>query len=469
MITKNQRYTVTIENTTIEGFGVCRIDGRAVFVQGALEGEQWDILILKVSAAAVWAKGLQCLSAARDRLDNDCPNPCGGCALRQAEYSAELNIKQQHVKDCLNRIGNLGVEAVPIHPSPSVRRYRNKAIFAVGLSNGRAVFGFYRPRSHDIIPITDCLLQSERCIRAAKAVTDYLNREHILPYDEATGKGTLRHIFYRESRCGDAVLCLISARGFGNRTEELVNCLRETCNELTGIVLNINKTTGNTVLSGDFYTLWGEPTVRETFCGYTFRFSPQAFLQVNPSQAEMIYRKAVTFASGIEKTIESETNCASNKEAEPCSNNKLALELYCGAGTVSLCLATAFNRVIAAEIVPEAVENARLNAEYNGVETIEFRCADAGGIADQLSAEGIRPNVVLVDPPRKGLTGQVIYDISRMQPERVVYISCNPATLARDLRVFTDLGYELKYAEAFDMFPRTAHVETVVLMSRKDT
>ena len=450
---KNDQYTVTIENSTIEGYGVCRIEGRAVFVQGALEGEEWEILILKVTASAVWAKALHCLTPSQSRVENDCPNPCGGCVFRHADYSAELRTKQKHVEDCLNRIGNLGVNTVPIHPSPSVLRYRNKAIFAVGSMQNQAVIGFYRPRSHDIIPIDDCRLQSELCVRAAKAVTNFLNRNQIAPYDEVTGKGTVRHIFFRESRCGDAVLCLVSARGFGSRTGELVSFLRESCPDLTGIVLNVNKTSGNTVLAGDFYTLWGNPDVRETFCGYTFRISPQAFLQVNPPQAEAIYRRAVKFASDSESSTE----------------NTLALELYCGAGTVSLCLSQSFQNVLAAEIVPEAVKNARMNVACNGADNVEFCCADAGEIADRLCKEGVRPDAVLVDPPRKGLAPQVIRDIVRMLPSRIVYISCNPATLARDLKLFAECGYDLKVAEAYDMFPRTGHVETVCLIERKST
>lgn len=451
---KNDTYTVKIENSTIEGYGVCRVEERAVFVQGALEGEIWEILILKVTASAIWAKAVNCLAPSQYRIENDCPNPCGGCVFRHADYPAELRAKQKHVEDCLNRIGNLDVETVPIHPSPSSLRYRNKAIFAVGESAGKAVFGFYRPRSHDIVPINDCLLQSKQCIRAAKAVTDFLNQDQIPPYDEVTGKGSVRHIFYRESRCGDAVLCLVSARGFGSRTEALVSFLKEACPELTGIVLNINKTGGNTVLAGDFYTLWGDPDVRETFCGYTFHISPQAFLQVNPPQAEAIYRKAVAFAAD------------SGREPGAKAENKLALELYCGAGTVSLSLSQAFQHVLAAEIVPDAVVNAQYNAADNGVENVEFRCADAGAVADQLCEEGLKPDAVLVDPPRKGLSPQVIRDVVRMQPSRVVYISCNPATLARDLKLFAECGYSLFKTAAYDMFPRTGHVETVVLLSR---
>ena len=450
MLRKNQVLTATMENNTVEGYGVCRVEGRAVFVQGALCGETWEILILKVTASAVWAKGLRCLEASADRIPNDCQNPCGGCTMRHAKYDLELAVKKNHVKDCLNRIGGIDPAELPIHPSPSVQRYRNKAVFAVGMRDGKAIFGFYRPHSHNIVPISDCLLQSERCMESAKAVISFLNEKGIPPYNEVTGKGTVRHIFFRETRCGDAVLCIVSANGFGNQTSELIMYLRNACPFLTGIVLNINRTKGNTVLYGDFYTLWGEENVREIFCGYRFKISTQAFLQINPLQAEAIYRKALDYAAGTEEPLSS----------------RLALELYCGAGTASMCLTKAFDRVIAAEIIPEAVENARCNADSNGVTNVEFICADAAEAAEKLRTEGLTPDVVVVDPPRKGLAEEVIRDITGMQPDRVVYISCNPATLARDIKLFSGQNYIMTAAEAFDMFPRTGHVESVVLMSR---
>ena len=453
MIEKNQIYTVSVENMTIDGYGVCRIDGCAVFIPAAVTGETWEIKILKVTSAAIWAKGLQCLNPSAKRIPNDCANPCGGCALRHIDYETELTVKQEHVKNCLKRIGSIETESLESHPSPFTHRYRNKAIFAVGTLGEKAVFGFYRPRSHNIIPVEDCLLQSEQCLSAARAVTDFLNRNSIPAYDENTGKGTVRHIYFRESRCGDAVLCIVSACGFGRMTQELTDYIRRSCLGLTGIVLNINKNRGNTVLSGDFYTLWGSENVRETFCGYTFLISLRAFLQVNPLQAEAIYRKATDLASGSDRQ----------------NSTGLALELYCGAGTVSLCLSGLFQRVIAAEIVPEAIENAKYNADCNGVRNVEFICADASEVADMVASDGLRPDVVVVDPPRKGLSEQVVLDIVRMQPERIVYISCNAATLARDLSFFSEKHYSLNSAESFDMFPRTGHVETVVLMSRKDT
>ncbi len=444
MLKKNQTAEVYIDGCTPEGYGVCRLDGRAVFVSDALRGERCEVLILKVTNHAVWAKCLRILEASPERLEADCPHLCGGCTLRNMTYEEELRVKKEHVDDCLRRIGGQNKCSLNIHPSPSISRYRNKAIFAVDTAEGKTAFGFYRPRSHKLVPVEDCLLQSEVCLRAAHAVAAFLNVYRIPAYNEQTCKGVIRHLFWRESGLGDRVICIVAARGFGNLTNELVNWLRREIPELTGIVLNINKTKGNTVLTGDFYTLWGNPCVRESLCGNVFEIAPQAFLQINPAQAELLYAKALEFAG----------------------KGELCLDLYCGAGTVTLALAGQFNRVIGAEIVPEAVENAAQNAICNGVKNTEFICADAAEAAERFNSDRVRPDVIVVDPPRKGLAESVVNDIAAMVPDRVVYISCNPATLARDLRRFEEKGYVLEKAEAYDMFPRCPHVESVVKFTR---
>ncbi len=450
MLTKNQRADVRIESCTPEGYGICRLEGRAVFVASAMAGERWEILILKVTASAVWAKGLRLLEPSSCRCEPDCRNLCGGCTLRHMDYEEELRVKKEYVDDCLCRLGKQPTGTAAVHPSPLTARYRNKAIFAVDTVAGKPSFGFYRPRTHTLVPVRDCLLQSEKCLQAARAVTAFMERYEIPPYEEQSGKGTVRHIFWRESRRGDAVLCIVAARGFGNLTSALTEFLREQCPFLTGIVLNINKTRGNTVLAGEFYPLWGRPTVAESLCGNEFEVAPQAFLQINPPQAEALYQKALAYAT-------------ESRAGEP-AGKALALDLYCGAGTVSLCLAGRFRKVIGAEIVPQAIENAKENAERNGIENAEFVCADAAEIADRLKREGLRPDAVVVDPPRKGLAESVVRDIAAMQPDRVVYISCNPSTLARDVARFNETGYCLSAAEAYDMFPKTSHIETVALL-----
>ena len=448
-IRKNDRYTVLTEGYSSEAFGVCRVKGRAVFLPGAIPGESWEIQILKVTNTAIYAKGLRLLSPASGRVNSDCPwyGKCGGCDTRHLSYEEELSFKLGRVNDALHHIGKQNLSASEILGSQATARYRNKAIFAVAERNGLPDFGFYRERSHELISVEDCLLQTELSCRSARAVVEFLQMNGLPAYDETTGRGTVRHIFCRQAYHGkDAVLCISTASGFGARTQELTELLRQRCPELSGIVLNVNKTRGNTVLAGEFYPLWGDPMLHDTLCGLSFSIAPQAFFQINPPQAERLYEKAAEYA-----------------QAGP---EDLVFDLYCGAGTISLRLARDAGRVIGAEIVPEAVENAGENARQNGISNVEFLCADAGEAAKTLSKRGLRPAVVVVDPPRKGMSEDAVEALASMAPERVVYVSCNPATLARDILRFQSFGYLLRDVTAVDMFPRTCHVETVVLLTR---
>ena len=357
-------------------------------------------------------------------------------------------MKLSRVNDALRRIGGLDVEAGAILPAAEPLRYRNKAIFAIAGTPDGPAFGFYRRGSHDLVPVTDCLLQPGEASACAAAVCGFM-REHAIPaYDPASGRGAVRHVFVRRAQDGRAVCCVVSASGLGAATAELPAYLRSRCPSLTGVVLNINRSRGNTVLAGDFYTLWGQAELRDTLCGFSFDLSPQSFFQINPPQAEKLYDIAVAYA------------------APPGTGT--VLDLYCGAGTISLCLARGAQRVIGAEIVPEAVENARENALRNGIANAEFFCGDASAVAAKLAAEELRPDVVVVDPPRKGLEESVIDSIAAMAPKRVVYVSCDPGTLARDVKRFHERGYALRKAVAADLFPRTKHVETAALLTGFD-
>ena len=446
---KNQEYAVCIEGYSSEGFGVCRLDGRAVFVPRALEGEEWRIQLVKVSATAVYARGLELLSPSDARVEPLCPyfGKCGGCGLWHMSYEEELRFKLGRVNDALRRIGKQSVTAETILGSEHVTRYRNKAIFAVAEADGLPSFGFYRGRSHELVAVEQCLIQDELSERAAASLVRFMRAHGIPAYDEATGRGVVRHVFCRRARKTDAaVACIVAAKGFGALTAPLVAALREDCPELTGIVLNVNKTRGNTVLAGDFHTLWGKADLTDELCGSRFSIAPQAFFQVNPPQAERLYELALDFAAP--------------------SRDSLVLDLYCGAGTISLALAGRAGQVIGAEIVPEAIANARANAAANDVENAEFLCGDAAEAAEALATRGLRPEVIVVDPPRKGMSEDAVAAVASMQPDRVVYVSCDPATLARDVLRFDSLGYGLQKAVAVDMFPRTHHVECVTLMTR---
>lgn len=443
---KNDIYTADISGFTSEGLGVAHICGRTVFVRGALPSETWRIRIVKTGKSVCYGRGEECLSPAEGRVEPDCPvyGRCGGCACRHMSYELELEFKRQKVNDALRRIGGADIEVDGILASPLASRYRNKAIFAVGGSASEPVYGFFRAGSHDVVPVDDCPLQSELSSRCARTVCTWMRKNSVAPY--VNGAGLVRHVFTRTAKDGSAVCCIVSAGGFGARTQSLVAALREACPELRGVVLNINRTSGNTVLAGDFYTLWGEEVLCDELCGFKYRLSPQSFYQVNRAQAERLYERAVELAL-----------------PEPVDT---VLELYCGAGTISLPLSCRARRVIGAEIVPEAVENARANAEANGVRNAEFICADAGEAADRFAESGVRPDVIVVDPPRKGMSERAVAATASMQPERIVYVSCDPATLARDISRFSALGYRAERATAVDMFPRTSHVETVVLLSK---
>lgn len=444
---KNDRYTCQITGYTSEGMGVAHIHDRAVFVKDTIVGETWEIKILKVTSGAVYAKGETLIAPSLMRTTPACPvaGKCGGCVLMHMDYQEELHLKLNKVNDALHRIGKSNFTIEEIIPAQDELRYRNKGITAVGTQDGVPCAGFYRQRSHEIIPVSDCLLQSESANRINGAVIDWMREHNIPAYNEETGKGSIRHIFTRTNRKGQILVTVVSAKGFGTATETLAPALLKVCPDLVGVVLNVNKTKGNSVLSGQFYTLWGSDTIEETLCGYTFSISPQSFFQINPPQAEKLYERAVEYAAPDGGTV---------------------LDLYCGTGTITLCLSAKADQVIGAEIVPEAVENAKGNARRNGVTNAEFICADAAEAAGTFKERGIQPDCIVVDPPRKGMYPEALQNIVDMQPERIVYVSCDPATLARDVKVLGEKGYHITKGTAVDMFPRTHHVETVLLMEK---
>ena len=445
---KNEIYTAEIDGFTSEALGVAHIASRAVFVRGALPGETWRIRIVKVTKSVCYGRGEELLSPVPERRAPECPvyGRCGGCACMHMSYAAELEFKRRKVDDALRRVGGLDIAVDGIIGSDAALGYRNKAVFAVG-GGSEPVFGFFRAGTHEVVPVEGCLLQSEAANACARAVTGWMRANGVPAYDEASGAGLIRHVFVRTSRAGGAVCCVVTAGGLGPRTDSLAAALRAACPGLTGVVLCVNKSRGNTVLSGSFYTLWGEAEMTDSLCGSVFSIAPQAFYQVNPPQAERLYSRAVELALP--------------------ELGGIVFELYCGAGTISLSLARRAGRVVGAEIVPEAVENARENARRNGAENVEFICADAAEAAEHFRRSGESPDVIVVDPPRKGMSAAAVRECAAMSPERIVYVSCDPATLARDAKLFKEYGYSPAAATAVDMFPRTSHVETVMLLCQQ--
>ena len=441
---------VSIETATIDGSGVARVDGQVVFVPGALPGERCSVRIAHVGRSAVFAQLLSVLTPSAHRVEPDCPYfpRCGGCALRHMDYEQELALKQAHVQSCLTRIGGQTISALPITGAAQTDGYRNKVQFPVQEQDGRPVAGFFSGKTHRVIPVRHCRIQPDCADAIRGAVLAWMEQYHIRAYDEQTHTGYIRHIYIRfGAESGQILVCIVANCAQLPKKKQLVAALLAAEPGITTIVISPNTKKGNTVLGTEFHPLYGDGTITDTLCGLQFRLSAPAFYQVNHAQAERLYEKAVQLA-GL-------------------TGNETVLDLYCGTGTITLCLARHAKKAIGVEIVPQAIEDAKFNAAQNGMENAEFFCMDAGQAAKMLADRRTRPDVIVVDPPRKGVSADVIEAISAMAPQRVVYVSCDPATLARDLKLLTAAGYTLQTAEAFDLFPRCAHVETVVLLSQK--
>ncbi|MGM9612344.1 MAG: 23S rRNA (uracil(1939)-C(5))-methyltransferase RlmD [Butyricicoccus sp.] len=446
---KNKIYRAELTGYTAEGAAVARIDGMAVFVPGGAVGDQCDIKIVKVGKNLAFGRIERILVRSKHRIDPACPHAgkCGGCCYQHITYEEELRAKERKVADALRRIGGIEGILTGITGAEDTTHYRNKAQYPVGADENGPYTGFYRPRSHDIVKADRCLITSETADQIAALVCAWMKDNGIPAYHETTHKGLIRHIYVRTGAAtGEAHLCLITARAKLPAADDLIARLTAAVPGLTGIVQNVNKRTDNVILGDHTVTLWGQPELQDVLCGHVFRLSPHAFYQVNHAQTERLYACALDFA-GL-------------------TGQETVIDLYCGAGTITLTLADKAARVIGVEIVPEAIDNARENAARNHVENVEFICADAGQAAMMLAARGERPDVLTVDPPRKGLSLDAVEAIVQMEPPRVVYVSCDPATLARDCKLFAERGYRIVQAHAFDLFPRTHHVETVCQLER---
>lgn len=444
---KSKTYPAVIGGCTGDGLGVARISGEVVFVKDALRGEEGNVYIEHVGHNAAWGRLTDRRVTSPARLTPDCPcfEDCGGCCFRHMTYAEELEVKRLRVENALQRIGGVDIAVSVIHGAENTRRYRNKVQFPV---SGGAI-GYYQARSHQVVDIEDCLLQPERAAACRRAVKGWMEEFSVPPYEEKSHTGLVRHLYLRFNRAGETLCCLIVNGRSVPRADRLVQELRKVCPGLAGLVLSENTGRTNVVLGKSFRVLWGRDWLEETLCGLTFRLSVPSFFQINRDQTEVLYARALELA-GL-------------------SGAETVLDLYCGIGTVSLCMAKKARRVIGAEIVPQAVEDARNNAQRNSLQNAEFFCGDAGAVAKRLAAERVKPDVICVDPPRKGLAPEVPDVLAGMEPEKIVYISCDPATLARDAGRLSQLGYNVQTAEAVDLFPRTGHVETIVLLQRENS
>ena len=391
---------------------------------------------------------MELLERSPHRVNRECPvaKLCGGCDFWHMDYEEESRLKAERVRQCLNRMGGENLEQMPILAAPTCHGYRNKAQYPVASQKNKAYAGFFRAGTHNVVENQRCLILPEDTDRVKDLVMDYVNRNHVSVYDEVQHKGLLRHIYVRRGAVsGQILVCLVVNGNALPKISQLIDSLKQIPG-FTSLVLNVNTKKGNTILGPENITLYGPGYIEDTLCGLQFRLSPHSFYQINHHQAQRLYEAAIAQA-GITKA-------------------DTVLDLYCGVGTITLCMAKAAGKVIGVEVVPQAVADARDNAARNGIENTEFFCGDAGEAALALEAKGIQADVVVVDPPRKGLNADAIEALTRFNPRRIVYVSCDPATLARDVALLKERGFRLQNAMAADLFPRCSHVESIVTLIR---
>ena len=457
---KNEHVIVTIEDMSTDGEGVGRAEGCALFIKDTVLGDRVEAVITKMKKNYGYARLVQVLEPSKDRVEAACPiaRPCGGCQLQAMDYAVQLAWKREKVRRNLQKIGGLDVEVQPVIGMEHPRRYRNKTQVPIGRDKtGHIRAGFYAGRTHSIIPQEDCLLAPEENAQIIHILTEFLEEYHIEPYDEATGKGLVRHVLIRKGfTTGELMVCVILNGKKLPKAQILTERLLAIPG-MTSISLNVNTARTNVILGTEIINLYGPGYITDYIGDVAYQISPLSFFQVNPVQTEKLYRTALEFA-GL-------------------TGNETVWDLYCGIGTISLFLAKQAKKVYGVEIVPPAIEDARRNAELGGFTNAEFFVGKSEEVLPnwykkELAAGRLQPgdmpaDVIVVDPPRKGCDETLLETIVQMAPKRMVYVSCDSATLARDLKYMTAHGYQVERVQPCDLFPMTGHVETVVLMSRK--
>ena len=447
---KDDLIELTIEDLGVDGEGIGKVDGMAIFVKDAVPGDRVQAKVMKMKKSYGYARLMQVLDPSPERTESRCAfaRQCGGCQLQAMTYEAQLDFKAKKVWNHLIRIGGLADLAKPeIIGMDDPWRYRNKAQFPFGTDKeGNPVTGFYAARSHNIIPCTECWLGVEENKVILEKILDHLKTYHISTYDEVSGKGLLRHVLIRKGfTTGEVMVCLILNGRTMPKLTELVNSLREVPG-MTSITINVNTKNTNVIMGTEMISVWGQDYITDYIGNIKYQISPLSFYQVNPVQTKKLYETAMEYAD--------------------LKGNETVWDLYCGIGTISLFLAQKAGKVYGVEIVPQAIDDARQNAKLNGIKNAEFFVGKAEEVLpEKYEKEGIYADVIVVDPPRKGCDTAALETMVKMKPERIVYVSCDSATLARDVKWLGERGYEVKKVKACDMFPGTVHVETVVLLS----
>lgn len=451
MIAKNQVFEIEITGQTHEGLGVGRVDGMAVFVQGAIAGEKVVAKIIKVMKNYAVARIESFMERSPDRAEPFCPvyKRCGGCNLQHMTYERTLQFKRQVVIDNLERIGGLeGIQVEPVIGMETPKRYRNKAQYPVGPGKNGPIAGFFAPHSHEIIECEECAIQHPVSDMAKKTVLEFMKANNIPAYDETTHKGLIRHVVTKVgfATC-EVMVIIVATRSDIPKKDRLISMLKKRIPGLESVVININDRPGNVILGTENKIIFGRDSIEDRLGDIVFEISPLSFYQVNPVQTRVLYEKAVEYA-GLK-------------------GDETVFDLYCGIGTISLFAALKAKKVIGVESVPEAVKSAMRNAARNNISNSEFYCGDAEDVVPKLYSQGMTADVVIVDPPRKGCDEVLLKTLIDMAPQRIVYVSCNPSTLARDMKVLHGSGYEPQKVQPVDMFPWTSHVETITLLYRR--
>ncbi|MGX9933513.1 23S rRNA (uracil(1939)-C(5))-methyltransferase RlmD [Virgibacillus salarius] len=453
-VKKNQTITLTFEDLTHEGNGVGKIDGYPLFVPYGLPGEEAEVKVVKVNKNFGFGKLVEVRQASSERVEPPCDvyYKCGGCQLQHMSYAMQLDMKQNQVKNVMRKIAHM--EQVPVHPTIGMKdpwRYRNKVQIPVGDKHGELITGFYQKRSHQIIDDMDtCVIQDDSNDRLVEAVRRIADRLGIKAYDEKQNRGVLRHIMVRTGReTNDAMIVIVTRTEKLPYQDKLIKELTETYPHIKSIVHNVNSQRTNVILGKKTKVIWGETYIYDTIGDIRFAISAKSFYQVNPPQTKVLYDKALEYAK--------------------LGANDIVVDAYCGIGTISLFLAQQAKKVYGIEVVPEAISDAKMNAKLNGITNTEFVVGEAEKIMPWWKAQGLRPDVIVVDPPRKGCEVEFLQAMIEMEPKRIVYVSCNPSTLARDLKILDEGGYETKEVQPVDMFPQTNHVEVIVSIQRKNT
>ncbi|AOR24654.1 23S rRNA (uracil(1939)-C(5))-methyltransferase RlmD [Clostridium taeniosporum] len=455
MIEKNKEYILDILSQGYEGEGVAKIDGYPIFIQGALKGEKIRTKIIKVKKTYAYGKIEEIIDSSEDREVPKCSNykRCGGCSIQHMNYKKQLDFKWERVKDCIDKIGGLSKDIVkyPIGMESNPYRYRNKVQLPIGKVNGEVVIGFYAPRSHNIIDLDYCLIQDNVADEVAKFTKEWIKKNNIEPATldgKFNAKGILKHLMIRRGfKTNEVMVVLVATTSNIPHLKEFRDLILENIRGIKSIVLNINSKNTNVILGEECITLYGEDTIQDYIGEFKFNISPLSFFQVNPIQTEVLYNKALEYAKL--------TGC------------ETVFDAYCGTGTITLFLSQKARKVYGVEIIEPAIINARENAKLNNVDNAEFFVGKSEEVIPNLINEGIKADVIVVDPPRKGCDIKLLEAIGEVKPERVVYVSCDPSTLARDLKILEAQGYKTVEVQPVDMFPQTSHVENVAYLIKK--